>query len=398
MASRKRASTDCSSSSFFSAESEPLLTSTIALDEADHTPLVTSVGVEGDDTISSSNDPREMRVHSKAQRYMKCSVGELVVFIKANVSVLRASSIGARFELLAAAVKREFVLIEGKIGSTIVYFKVKLAAGKQFLWKPHVSAKHALTSTVESWLTSMHASLNSMASRIGRRVQPSIALCCKLKGGLLHVHSIAGEAVVYIETAACRGTRYIGEIVRPLSISFKNGYVHVTRATSGMVCCIKAPVVDACCLVAEQAASRTQGSRARVNAAARFAIANASSVVAQARTIAADEKFQMTAGSAACGAIAFGATGGAAGLVTGGAFGAVVGIVPAVFTLGASIPIGAVVGGSTGLCLGTIAGSTAGFVGGGVAGFKVKSSAGSETRMSSCKRFVADTATLIGLA
>lgn len=42
---------------------------------------------------------------------------------------------------------------------------------------------------------------------------------------------------------------------------------------------------------------------------------------------------------------------------------------PAIFTFGLSIPIGAALGSGTGLCIGTVAGSTAGLVGGGAAGY-----------------------------
>merc|ERR1712125_87113 len=48
--------------------------------------------------------------------------------------------------------------------------------------------------------------------------------------------------------------------------------------------------------------------------------------------------------------------------------GAACGLIPAVFTFGLSIPIGAAIGGSTGLVAGTVAGGAVGLVGGGVAG------------------------------
>merc|ERR1712216_568909 len=55
-------------------------------------------------------------------------------------------------------------------------------------------------------------------------------------------------------------------------------------------------------------------------------------------------------------------------LVAGGAIGAACGVVPALFTFGLSIPVGAVLGGAAGLCMGTVAGGTVGLVGGGAAG------------------------------
>ena len=48
-----------------------------------------------------------------------------------------------------------------------------------------------------------------------------------------------------------------------------------------------------------------------------------------------------------------------------------VGTVPAIFTLGLSIPIGAMVGGAVGLGAGVTVGSSAGFVGGATSGCTV---------------------------
>merc|ERR1712046_410883 len=74
-----------------------------------------------------------------------------------------------------------------------------------------------------------------------------------------------------------------------------------------------------------------------------------------------DPAFQVTAASSTVGAVA----GGTVGAATGGTFGAVVGVVPALFTFGLSIPVGAVVGGGLGMC----AGSTTGAFSGGAAGY-----------------------------
>merc|ERR1712012_922538 len=73
---------------------------------------------------------------------------------------------------------------------------------------------------------------------------------------------------------------------------------------------------------------------------------------------------QVTAISAA-GGVVVGATGGAAtGLLTGGALGAAVGVVPAIFTFGLSIPFCAVLVGGCGLAAGAAAGGTTGVVAG----------------------------------
>eukprot|EP00441_Pelagodinium_beii_P015190 CAMPEP_0197651946 /NCGR_PEP_ID=MMETSP1338-20131121/34150_1 /TAXON_ID=43686 ORGANISM="Pelagodinium beii, Strain RCC1491" /NCGR_SAMPLE_ID=MMETSP1338 /ASSEMBLY_ACC=CAM_ASM_000754 /LENGTH=353 /DNA_ID=CAMNT_0043226719 /DNA_START=158 /DNA_END=1219 /DNA_ORIENTATION=- len=75
-----------------------------------------------------------------------------------------------------------------------------------------------------------------------------------------------------------------------------------------------------------------------------------------------------TALSAAGGAITLGTGGGILGLTGGGAIGAACGVLPAFFTFGLSIPIGAALGGSVGWATGVTVGGTAGALGGGAAG------------------------------
>uniref|UniRef100_A0A7S0AB45 Uncharacterized protein n=1 Tax=Pyrodinium bahamense TaxID=73915 RepID=A0A7S0AB45_9DINO len=82
-----------------------------------------------------------------------------------------------------------------------------------------------------------------------------------------------------------------------------------------------------------------------------------------------NRKLQVTAISAAGGAVTLGAGGGAAGWMAGGAIGGAVGFIPALLTFGLSIPVCATVGSGAGLCAGTALGSAAGLVGGGAAGY-----------------------------
>merc|ERR1711972_290482 len=87
--------------------------------------------------------------------------------------------------------------------------------------------------------------------------------------------------------------------------------------------------------------------------------------------VATDPKAQATAAGATVGGVALGGAGGAMGLATGAVAGGVVGILPALFTFGLSIPVFAVVGGGAGLCVGTAVGGTTGTVGGGAIGYGV---------------------------
>merc|ERR1712187_132000 len=59
--------------------------------------------------------------------------------------------------------------------------------------------------------------------------------------------------------------------------------------------------------------------------------------------------------------------GGSTGLATGATIGAAVGVVPAIFTLGLSIPVGAAIGGS----IGAATGGSIGFGTGGVLGYGI---------------------------
>ena len=125
--------------------------------------------------------------------------------------------------------------------------------------------------------------------------------------------------------------------------------------------------------------------------------------VAKAKTIeiVSDKSVQVTAVSATGGAAVLGAGGAATGLVAGGTVGAAVGLVPALFTFGLSIPIGAAIGAGCGVVAGTAVGSTAGFVGGGVAGYSahkhkagIRSSVGAAvTRVSSYSQLLQQKAT-----
>lgn len=88
-----------------------------------------------------------------------------------------------------------------------------------------------------------------------------------------------------------------------------------------------------------------------------------------AKELAADKGVQVGAVSAAGGAVVMGAGGAATGLTIGGALGALVGVVPAIFTLGLSIPVCSAIGGSIGFAAGTACGGAAGFVSGGAVGY-----------------------------
>merc|ERR1719361_367584 len=89
--------------------------------------------------------------------------------------------------------------------------------------------------------------------------------------------------------------------------------------------------------------------------------------LADATRARADKK-PVTAG-ATCGAMLGGASGGAVGGVAGSIAGGLAGLPFALFTLGLSIPVGAVLGGGVGASAGAVTGGAAGVVTGGTAGY-----------------------------
>jgi len=113
-----------------------------------------------------------------------------------------------------------------------------------------------------------------------------------------------------------------------------------------------------------------ENSKARAKLSVAAASTKAAELNTKAKEVAADPKAKTAAAGAAGGAVALGATGGAVGMASGTLIGATVGLVPAIFTFGLSIPIGAAIGGGAGLCVGTAVGGTTGLVAGGAAGYK----------------------------
>merc|ERR1719499_1428417 len=102
--------------------------------------------------------------------------------------------------------------------------------------------------------------------------------------------------------------------------------------------------------------------RERINSSTHFA-------KRKAREIAADQTIRVAAASGLGGAVVVGAGGAGAGLLAGGAAGAAIGILPALFTFGLSIPIGAVIGGTCGTVVGAATGGTVGLTGGSAIGY-----------------------------
>lgn len=201
----------------------------------------------------------------------------------------------------------------------------------------------------------------------------------------------------------------------PYSIKFKGVFCYVRGVVGDTLVCVKVRLSETCDIVKVKILETYAGSRAalgdftgvatttfagaceqtmlRVLAVADVAKARAAEVGTGVQRAAADPGAASTAGAAA----ALGASGAAAGLATGSVIGAACGVVPALFTFGLSIPIGAAVGGGAGLCLG----GAAGVVSGGAAGYGFQRHrasidsgvSGVLTKAAACKDYARESAT-----
>lgn len=88
-----------------------------------------------------------------------------------------------------------------------------------------------------------------------------------------------------------------------------------------------------------------------------------------ATALRGDRSLQVAAASAVGGAAVLGAGGAGAGLLVGGTLGAVAGLLPAILTLGLSVPLGAAICGTSGLVLGGLLGGAAGLTTAGAVGY-----------------------------
>jgi hypothetical protein len=230
------------------------------------------------------------------------------------------------------------------------------------------------------------------------RVDAVLGPCyVQIKHGVVHIQTVIGKSTVDISTPVCAGIARVREIFQPVETCVRNGYVYVTVKTDDKVVLVKTCLSEIYDRVSVKALTISEAPRAKAAAAVCFTSSNAAVITSSAKQVAADERFQATAKSAAGGAFALGATGGGAGLLAGGTVGVAIGILPAIFTFGLSIPICGVVGSGAGLCIGTAAGSTVGFLGGGAAGYGLKShGVDIASKVSDCAKHVQEVAASSG--
>jgi len=167
-----------------------------------------------------------------------------------------------------------------------------------------------------------------------------------------------GDGAVHIKVKALRAKDRAAEKAQELQM-VANSWVGSAKAHAG-------GTVQALSDATSEAAERA---KVFGHVAATSVHSKASELGTNAKALALNPAAQATSAGAAGGSVTVGAAGGGLGLLAGGAAGAAVGLVPALFTFGLSIPVCAAIGGGAGACLGTAAGGTTGFVGGGAVGY-----------------------------
>jgi len=117
------------------------------------------------------------------------------------------------------------------------------------------------------------------------------------------------------------------------------------------------------------ASDRTEKARSFTTHKSKQVGALAVSTKKRSYAVVTDKRVQVTAASAAGGAVVVGTAGGAVGTVAGAGTGALIGLPAAIFTFGLSIPICATIGGGMGCVAGATSGGAVGGVTGGAAGY-----------------------------
>jgi uncharacterized protein YkvS len=307
-------------------------------------------------------------------------------------------------------VKNGIANIVGKIGNAVVVVQVKLSETYTSI---HIRVLRSVTeaaAVIEGYMSPLVRRVVSFQNAAVGRVD---SFRVSFRDGLVSLKGAIDERFVHLQAR-------LSEFVHPISMRASSGincmkeaisdlagkllslvsetYVNATTMVSLLCSSIKDGVVNIVCKVNDRIvvfrikaaevieylqsksqqmcgstyasiADRCRGAKQNMLRASEVTTAKSRQVGNSIRDIVSNPKAQVTAASAAGGAVALGTSGGAAGLLSGGAIGAVMAVPAAFFTFGLSIPVGASVGAGAGLCIGTVAGGTTGLVTGGAAGY-----------------------------
>lgn len=269
--------------------------------------IASQARMKGYDTV----EPLLMRA-SNGCLYVQTSVGSTVIRIKVGVL--------AQQRRISALAHR----VQSQIGDTIGSFTAPVVQRIVALYEnvlrklvsiagPYLERLEGLRSTLTTQVEGIVVSMKVRAASARERAMfyPSMYYV-KVKDGCVYLYSIVGDKVVGIKVSVNELLARMNETVMRLSEPARSKLMAVTDSIT----------------------------------------TNAIAVSDNVKGAVSDQGLQATAAGSIGGSAALGA----AGTVVGAACG----IIPAIFTFGLSIPIGAAIGGTVG--------STVGFIGGGVAG------------------------------
>jgi len=306
--------------------------------------------------------PYYMKVHNGVASIV-ATVGDKVVIVRLRVSEVYGSVQVQAMQSLTAA--RATV---DKFASPVM--------------TRFVSLKDGVYTRAEQISIRVNGGIVSVRTQVGDRfmeVHTALAnifgtISMKASDGLAGVKKAMTDLTTKLVEVTSKIQGQAFDKVKVIYMKCEEGMLHVKARVGDRTVDLRARISDILQYIqAQQNALYTTGRAAIVDAYGGakvkvFKVADAIKtksieVGSNVRVVVADPKAQVTAASAATGAVAMGAGGGAMGLMTG----AGCGVVLAPFTFGLSIPLGA----GAGLCIGTAGGATAGLVTGGAAGYGV---------------------------
>lgn len=247
------------------------------------------------------------------------------------------------------------------IGNTVVRIKVgsSEACGRVY-------------ACVSNYAAPLIEQVVAMYQKISTRVMTLLSQCSgKLKGLATSFSLKLQNVTVAIKVRGAKAVELARTHASTCYVKVNHGFLYVYGLVGENVVYIKVSVNDLLAKLSEKTARLGAASRGQLlalkDAIQAKVIDTSDAVISKTKRLGTtvrvtvnDRSVQMTAAGALSGAAAMGTTGGASGLVVGAACG----LPAAFFTFGLSIPVGALLGGTTGL----VAGGTAGLIGGGAAG------------------------------
>jgi len=258
--------------------------------------------------------------------------------------------------------------LQMQLGSTVVYIRSGIYDASSRASSMSIAAYNKVTSF---YLDPLVEKAVAIYQKLNNKIRSTLApLAHELMGRFVFAKVTILGVVAQVRVRAVAARDAVSAFPSACYVKFKEGFVYVQAKVDNALVSIKVSLQDIAHIVSGKMSNIRVEAQTQLLALTNYARSTSAALNSKVRETVADQGVQVATAGAAAGAAALGASGGATGLVAGTAVGAACGVVPAIFTLGLSIPIGAALGGAAGMCMGTVAGGTVGLVGGGAAGRK----------------------------